>query len=122
MDIALSSLAAPLVLPAFGRGRSERSGVEQRTDTITGSANSQARDAALNNGRVIPGEVLSSRSEPARNTYENQSAFLRDENSRQSDFRRFSIPAAMQAFRDNEALVTENNQPRQVSGIIDEYV
>ena len=123
MDIALSGLAAPLALPIFGRDRNARSGPEQQTGAVADTSNRQSpRDAERSDGRIIRGEVLSSHSESIANTYDNQHEFLKGGGSSQPEFRRFTLPAAIQAFRENEALVTDQNQPRQVSGIIDEYV
>ncbi len=123
MDIALSGLAAPLALPAFGRGRNARTGPEQQNNTVAEATNRQtSSDAERSGGRILRGEVLSSRSEPVGNTYDNQREFLKGTGFSQPEFRRFSLPAAIQAFRENEALVADQNQPRQVSGIIDEYV
>lgn len=124
MDIALSGLAAPLALPAFGRGRSARTGPEQQNGTATDAANRQtARDTERSSsGRILRGEVLSSHSESAANTYNHQRGDLKEGGSSEPGFRRFSLPAAIQAFRENEALVADQSQPRQVSGIIDEYV
>ena len=73
--------------------------------------------------RVVRGEVISSRVTQQRNVNSTQGALDgRGASSQQSDARQISIRAAVQNYRDNEALIAPQGENRQVSGIIDEYV
>ncbi len=93
-------------------------------------------DSAGERGRVINGEVLSSEtvrvnSEESFRKSNAEAAtiiFPRRADNQQSPLsgqpsnRRIPVEQALQTFRDNEALVLNESTPRQVSGIIDEYV
>lgn len=77
--------------------------------------------------RIINGEVLSSETarvytaEPGGSLLSRSSQNQQSPNS-QPDTRRVSMQQALQTFTENESLITEQNNPRQVSGIIDEFV
>jgi hypothetical protein len=124
MDIAVTGLA-PLQLPGVDRGRQQRPQAEQQNNRSRNQSNQQAsRDSAGREGRVIRGEVTSRSSvNPSRIVSSTQSALSeRDASFGQSNTRQFSVPAAIQTFRDNEALIAPEGEQRQVSGIIDEFV
>jgi len=127
MDIAVSGLN-PLALPGFDRGRQPRPepGQQDRARNNRNEQSSQntSRQNGSEEGRVIRGEVLSSRTEPVnRSANSTQSTFQeRSASSGQTDVRRFSKQAAIQVFRDTEALIAAPGEERQVSGIIDEFV
>lgn len=117
MDIAVTGLA-PLQIPGIDRGRQPRSQTEQQPRQQTDNQNSASEQ------RPVRGEIVSqSRVDPNREV----SSTLRSLSERQSTFnqsstRQFSVPAAIQAFKDNEALIAPEGSERQVSGIIDEFV
>jgi len=80
--------------------------------------------------RIIDGEVLSSKTSRV-NVKENGSdekvyQFSRSSNqqapSGQADIRKISLKLALQTFQDNEALIAAEQLPRQISGLIDEFV
>jgi len=89
-------------------------------------------DSAGERGRVINGEVLSSETVRVNSRESNGGAaaiiFPRRAGNQQSPLsgqpsnRRIPVEQALQTFRDNEALVLNESNPQQVSGIIDEYV
>ncbi len=123
MDIAVSGLN-PLALPGFDRGRQSRPESGQQDRTQNNSRNQQSSQNTSRENRVIRGEVLSRQTETiSRNINSTQRTLQeRDATFSQSDTRRFSMQAAIQAFRDTEALIAAPGEQRQVSGIIDEYV
>lgn len=122
MDIAATGFAQPLIAPlqdrpqprpdVSGRGRTDADRDSQGVGVLSD-------DTGPRNERVVPGEVIYARPDDGR---------VRNRNNPSSGFtpfsgsRRFSLQAAVQTFRDNEALLTRPGQSRQVSGIIDEYV
>ena len=125
MDIAATGLALPLLNPVRERVQTRRDpGPQSGNRTNTDSARtSTAAGTERRNEREVRGEVIYERPERDRVV----DAAKSSAGSAASAFtsaspRRFSIPAAIQAFRDNQALVTQPGQSRQVSGIIDEYV
>ncbi|MDQ1362201.1 MAG: hypothetical protein QG652_61 [Pseudomonadota bacterium] len=117
-ELALTSLASPLLGDYVQPPRNRRA--EQPAPESAGR-----REPPRETERVVTGEVLTA----SENTYShlNNSAnrFSSDSNTA-SGFtdqpRRFSLQSAMQTFRDNEAIVVDQNRAVQVSGIIDEYV
>lgn len=85
----------------------------------------ERREPPRESERVVSGEVLTA----SENTYShlnNSQSRFSSSNNTASGFteqpRRFSMQAAVQTFRDNEAIVVDQNRTVQVSGIIDEYV
>ena len=130
MDIAVTGLSLPLLGPDLARQQSrtdneQSSRARNNRNTQTTQDNSTGRTSTerSSNERVITGEVIYARPEPVRfaDTIQRTSTQAGTGfNSPQT--RRFSLQAAIQTFRDNEALITDPRQPRQVSGIIDEYV
>ena len=118
MDIAVTGLA-PLQLPGVDLGRQRRPQAEQQSNQ---SNQQTGRDGSSE--RVIRGEVPRRLSvDPNRNISSTQlSLSERNTSFGQSNTRQFSAPAAIQAFRENEALIAPEGVQRQVSGIIDEFV
>jgi hypothetical protein len=122
MDIAATGLALPLLSPIRDRAQARPDSSQQarargRDHDVRGS---QA-EVSGRNERVVSGEVIYARPETPR-TLDRPQRSLSDAGFTSSGFRRFSMQAAVQTFRDNQALLTEPGQPRQISGIIDEYV
>lgn len=119
MDIAVTGLA-PIQPLGENRGRQPRAQAEQpnqprnQSDQTDDSAREEQaiRSEAFRRSRVNPNQTISS---TQRSLAERSSIF--NQNSRQ-----FSVPAAIQAFRENEALIAPQGVQRQVSGIIDEFV
>ncbi len=76
--------------------------------------------------RVINGEVLSSESTRVtpQETYrfESRSSSNQQLPNSEPDTRRIPIQQALQNFQQNQTLATDPSSPRQVSGIIDEFV
>lgn len=109
---------------------SERRVSQEQASQSASQANqnrAQAAQRTPESARVINGEVLSSETSRvdardssysflSRNSANQQSTFS------QPDTRRVSVEQAMQNFQQNEEIVSSNQNPRQVSGIIDEYV
>ena len=125
MDIAVTGLA-PIILPDHGRNRSRPDTAQVNPDRQNTSRNPAGTETQLENSRaerVVRGEVLSSAIQQERTATTPQNAFAESpSNFNQSDTRQISIGAALQNYQDNEALIAEPDQPRQVSGIIDVYV
>ena len=128
MDIAVSGLN-PLALPGFDRGRQPRpepgqQGRARNSQNEQSSQNTPRQNRSGEEGRVIRGEVLSSKTEPINRSFNSTQSSLQDRDASfgQSDTRRFSRQAAIQMFRDTEALIAAPGEQRQVSGIIDEFV
>ena len=120
MDIAVTGLA-PLLPPGIDRGRQPRPQVEQQNRPNTSNQNS-ARDSSRE-GQVIRGEVVSRSFDSNRTVSSTQRSLSERQSSlSQSATRQFSVPAAIQAFKENEALIAPEGEQRQVSGIIDEFV
>ena len=124
MDIAATGHALPLLSPLRDRPQARPDNSQQanarnsRDNTDNVSDRGEGRTE-----RVVPGEVIYSRPEQPRGV-EAARRGLADAAAgfTASGNRRFSLQAALQTFRDNEALITEPGELRQVSGIIDEYV
>ena len=116
-ELALSGLATPLL-----GGYIHPSGNKRSEQTSTEAA--EKREPPRESERVVSGEVLTA----SENTYShlNNSQSRFNQSSTASGFteqpRRFSMQSAIQTFRDNEAIVVDQNRAVQVSGIIDEYV
>jgi len=124
MDIAVTGLA-PLQLPGIDRGRQQRPQAEQQSRSGGRSRNQSNQQTSRDDtSSVIRGEVASRSSvNPSRTVSSTQRALSeRDASFGQSNTRQFSVPAAIQTFRDNEALIAPEGVQRQVSGIIDEFV
>ncbi|VAW66374.1 hypothetical protein MNBD_GAMMA11-1643 [hydrothermal vent metagenome] len=114
------------------RRQSERQSGQPESNRTRAQTNSgTSAQTAAENARVINGEVLSS--ETVRvNARESGSAegsvLPRNDANQQSSLngqaanRRISVDQAIQTFRDNELLVLAESSPRQVSGIINEFV
>ena len=121
MDIAANGLANGLVslaLPGIDRGRQSRAQTEQREQTRQQTGNQNP----ARNGRGIRGDAPRQTSVNANRATSSTQNFLSERESAQTATRQFSVPAAIQTFRDNEALIAPEGQQRQVSGIIDEFV
>ena len=146
MEIALSSFVSQ-INPQFDATTSaesarQRQRAEQAAQSPSSArtANDQAaedqrnRSRAENNSRtpqsnrVINGEVLSSETSRGNtNTREANPGFsarssFNQQPSNQTDNRRISAQLAIQTFQENEDLISDSSNPRQVSGIIDEFV
>jgi hypothetical protein len=129
MDIAVSGLS-PLALPGFDRGRQQRPEQPAQQDRSRNNRNEQSsqnttrQNRSENEGRVVQGEVLSSRTDTADRSANSTQSTLQERTatSDQPDTRRFSKQAAIQVFRETEAIIAAPGEQRQVSGIIDEFV
>lgn len=123
MAIAISGLNASSFF-GFDRTQSNDSRQQaQQTRSDVNQDNNRARGAeAEARSRVIPGEVVgreteSQRVDEARRTLEQRQTVLS-----QPDSRQISQRAAVEIYQQNETLVSPRGEPRQVSGIIDEFV
>jgi len=104
----------------------EQAAREQRNQTRTQSQTTTAVREA-DSARVINGEVLSSETARVRTDQSASNLLGRSPNNQQApndqpDTRRISVQQALQNFSQNDALASDSNNPRQVSGIIDEFV
>lgn len=143
MEIALSGFASQ-VNPQFDASASVESARQRQRAQQDAQAPSSARptnDQAADQqqrsrsenitrtpqtNRVINGEVLSSETtrvnaREANPGFSARSSF-NQQPSNQTDNRRISSQQAIQTFQENEDLVSDSASPRQVSGIIDEFV
>ncbi|TNF33039.1 MAG: hypothetical protein EP315_08860 [Gammaproteobacteria bacterium] len=117
MAIALSS-SLPII-PEYGAGRRTRDRAQTQPQTSNDTQTSRERPE-----RVVQGEVLGARNEPRRGINSTQRTLSeRDATfNTEGQSRRFSLQASVATYRQNEAIIAEPGKPRQVSGIIDEYV
>lgn len=123
MDIAISGLASS-VLPGVDRNRQLRVQPEAQNRSQSNTRNDTSDQNNPRNERVVRGEVVSIRSDASNRTVNStqRSVEERESTFNQSSTRRFSLQAAIQTFKDNEALIAAPGESRQVSGIIDEFV
>lgn len=142
MEIALSGFNPSLDSTAItetARQRQRQQQEAQQQSSAASRANNrsvqdqdtQSRTEASSrtpeNARIINGEVLSSESSrvDSSQTYSsvlNRSSASQQVPNGQPDSRRVSVQQALQNFQENEELVITDSNPRQVSGIIDEFV
>lgn len=150
MDIAVSGFNSPIASSLLRAPQSQESGrppdrqaerqaaqrvaergLNRDSSAVTRSEQNRvdAQQRTAESSRIINGEVLSSettRVGPRESTYRLQSAESQLNNqqapSSQPDTRRVSVQQALQNFQQNEAAISPAENPRQVSGIIDEYV
>ena len=124
MDIAVTGLV-PLPLPGVGRAAQSPAQTQQQSNTPrqqTASENS-ARNSSREGRPQRSEAVARSGIESRRDVSSTQRALSERESTlAQSDTRQFSVSAAIQAFKENEALIAPEGENRQVSGIIDEFV
>lgn len=141
MEIVLPSLTQQLASSAsvaLGERRQQQD-AQRQASTANDRAQDQQQQANRNraenaqrpqpnaeSSRVINGEVLSSETQRVNSRDAGSSLYSRTSNQRQAsgeaDNRRISVNRAVTNFQENEDLVSSNNSPRQVSGIIDLYV
>lgn len=121
-ELALSSLASPLLGDYVQQPRNRRA--EQPAAEAA-----ERREPPRETERVVTGEVLTASENTYSHLNNSASRFSQGSNNGSntaSGFtdqpRRFSMQAAIQTFRDNEAMMADQNRIVQVSGIIDEYV
>ena len=119
MDIALAGFIPPSFTGAE-RGQSLRRGGSERQAAPSDARQGSAND---NSARLVRGQVVSANANQQRQVNTTQQSILeRDATFSQSDTRRFSLRDAISTFEQNEALIADPEKPRQISGIIDEYV
>ena len=120
-ELALSGLATPLTGGYVNPPVNKRS---QQAGTETAETREPRRESPRESERVVSGEVLTA----SENTYShlnNSQSRLNtssnDASATSGQARRFNLQAAIQTFRDNEAIVVDQRRSVQVSGIIDVY-
>ena len=119
MDIALAGFIPPSFTGAE-RGQSLRRG---GPDHQAAQSDAQQGSNNADNARLVRGDVIAARPNLNREVNTTQQSILeRDATFGQSDARRFSLRDAISTFERNEALIADPEKPRQISGIIDEYV
>ncbi len=125
MDIAAAGYVPPLpgVLQDRSQPRSDNAGRSRGEAARDTGRSGVSAESPRSGEKVVDGEVIYSRPESFRsvNAAQRGSAGFAGGFS-YPEPRRFSLQAAIQAFRDNESMVTRPGETRQVSGIIDEYV
>jgi len=113
------------------QARARQQAGDTRTRTSDNQTAQDARQASRQNAsenvRVINGEVLASETTRVAAESSSRSLFSPAPSERQpprgqADKRQIPIQQALQNFQQNEALLSPDNRPRQVSGIIDIYV
>jgi len=149
MEIALTGFNPQFTATSFAdaatqRQRAQADAQQQAAgrrgdDAQRSQSRAETSSRTAETARVINGEVLSSetsrvnaRESAAGDVYSragslnqaqiNQNRANQQAPSGQPDNRRVSIQQALQTFTENEALVVNESTPRQVSGIIDEFV
>ena len=110
-----------------GNARAQESQTQQNQRDQARAESNQRTPPTAENSRVINGEVLSSETRRVDAREANSGLLSRSSDNQQQpsgqpDNRRISSQQAIQTFQENEELVPANNQQRQVSGIIDEFV
>ena len=117
-ELALSGLATPLL---GGYSNPPRNSRTEQAETAAVEKRESSPDAE----RVLTGEVMPASENTYSHLNNSQSRFNQsnsDTSTASGQTRRFNLQAAIQTFRDNEAMVVDQNRAVQVSGIIDEYV
>lgn len=109
---------APLPLIDFRPGSSRRHPAEQQT----GPADQQQAAARGQANGVLQGSSGSRVRSSQQVNSTHQSILERYATFAQSDTRRFSLRDAIATLEQNQALIADPENPRQISGIIDEYV
>ena len=140
MEIALSGFTQQFDSSASTDAARQRQQQESQRQTSAGDNRARENQSRQNqsraesnqrtppsteNSRIINGEVLSSETRRVDARETNPGLFSGSANqqpSGQPDTRRVSAQQAIQTFQENEDIVPEGNQQRQVSGIIDEFV
>jgi SLT domain-containing protein len=120
-ELALSGLAMPLSGGYINPPGNRRS---QQTNTETAETREPGRESPRDSERVVTGEVLSASENTysyLNNTQSRSSQRNSDTSASSGQARRFNLQAAIQTFRDNEAIVVDQRRTVQVSGIIDVY-
>lgn len=126
MEITANGLSS-LLLPGADRGRSARSQTDSQArpkNQNEDRSNNQSRQVdTRDEARLQADATRSSVITNSRDVSSTQRTLSeRDSSFNQSATRQFSVPAAIQTFKDNEALIAPEGGERQVSGIIDEFV
>lgn len=119
MAIALS--ASLPIIPGFESGRRSQANSRARPESQN---NPQSQDTQNRNERVVRGEVISARDDSRRGINSTERT-VSERNAAFNSFgepRRFSLQSSIATYQQNEALIVEPGKPRQVSGIIDEFV
>ena len=111
-ELVLSGFASPLL------GRYTPPPRKTRNEDAHPKA-TEKRESPSEIERVVSGEVLTASESTYSHLNNAQSRNTASGFTEQS--RRYSMQAAIQIFRDNEAMVVDQNRAVQVSGIIDEY-
>ena len=117
-DLALSGLATPLLGAYSNPPRSPRNEQAQANA-------SDKREAPREVERVVTGELLPASDSTYSHLNKSPNRFSDSNNfasNTGAQTRRFDLQSAIQMFRDNEAIIVDQNRAVQVSGIIDEYV
>ena len=118
--MAIALTAALPILPGFDSGRRTQSSTQSRPE----SQNQQSQASQNRNERVVRGEVISARDD-SRRSINSTERTVSERNAAFNSFgepRRFSLQSSIATYQQNEALIVEPGKPRQVSGIIDEFV
>ncbi|VAW53456.1 hypothetical protein MNBD_GAMMA07-2187 [hydrothermal vent metagenome] len=130
MGIALSGFIQQYDSTTSVEQAKQRQQDEAQRRSSTGNGSAQQNPSNARTERIIDGEVLSSKTSRV-NVKESGSdekvyQFARSSNqqapSGQADTRKISLKLALQTFQDNEALIAAEQLPRQISGLIDEFV
>ncbi len=113
----------------------QRESEKQRNQTRAQARERTPAQSSVDNSRIINGEVLSSETvrvntresfrelnKEASGTAQFRNPNQQSPTSGQPSNRRIPVEQAIQTFRDNQELVLDESTPRQVSGIIDEFV
>ena len=119
--MAITLTAALPLLPGFDSGRRTQSSVQSRPES---QGNQQSQASQNRNERVVRGEVISAHDNSRRGVNSTERT-VSERNAAFNTFgepRRFSLQSSIATYQQNEALIVEPGKPRQVSGIIDEYV
>ncbi len=119
MAIALSPTLP--IISGFESGRRSQANTRSRAES---QGNQQSQNTQNRNERIVRGEVISSRVDNRQGINSTQQT-LSERNTAMASFgdpRRFSLQASIATYQQNESLIAEPDKPRQVSGIIDEFV
>lgn len=120
-ELALSGLATPLLGGYLNPPRNPRSEPASTQPSEAGETREAPRES---DERVVSGEVLRASDNTYSHLKQSPNHFSDNNNfssSTSSQARRFNLQAAIQTFRDTEAIVVDQNRAVQVSGIIDVY-
>ncbi len=130
-DATTSVEAAKRLQQDDAHRRASAGNTRTHEDPLSRKESNQRTPPNTNSEKIINGEVLSSEAQRGNtkskdindnNVYQFTKSSNQQASSDQPDNRRIPKRLALQTFQDNEELISFQHIPKQISGLIDEYV